>query len=421
MDTNNKALGLVGKKNNTALLLAVCSVLSGHVYADIQVQGKVQLSALERGEGKSWLNHGWSNQRFDKNSDGLVISRAWLDTRFDVSRDLSVHSSVQYVPDPDDKLGITEAYVLYQPLINSDFRWNVKAGAFYPEMSMENPQFGWSSPYTYSFSGINAWLGEEIRTFGSEFVFEYTGKRQRSPHAISFHGALFKGNDPAGTMLAWRGFANHDRQSMLNESIYYPPVRSLNEPQLRFQAPHVEPFSEVDGKWGYYLGVHWDYNKQAQLKVYWYDNQGDPSKINYSTGQYAWDTRFISVGGLYKFDKDTRLIAQWLNGATAMGTRRGVDTTYSSAYLMVHHRVGQHRVSARIEHSHVDDHDSWQFDPNASQSKALTFTYKFQFDEHWQSGLEWLYQRSDVDNRAAAQLPATISESQWRFVSEYTF
>ncbi|QTH72727.1 hypothetical protein [Pseudoalteromonas xiamenensis] len=396
-------------------------VVSMAAQANITWQGKVQASAFERDDSKSWLNHGWGNQRFDKEAELIEISRAWVDVRAELGMDWSAHVSAQYVPDPSDKIGVTEAFLKYNPLTNNPYQWNVKLGGFYPAMSMENPQVGWSSPYTYSFSGINAWLGEEVRTFGAEFEISRLGKRFRSPHDVSVHAAFFKGNDPAGTMLAWRGFASHDRQSMFNESVYFPPVRSLNEPQLRFQAPQVKPFSEVDGKWGYYFGVHWDYQKQQQLKVYWYDNQGDPAAINKNTGQYAWDTKFLSVAWLYKFNKQTRLIAQWLDGSTAMGKNRGVNNDFSSYYVLLSHKMAAHRFSGRVERSKVTDKDTWAFDPNTSDTDALTLTYRYQFDKHWQSGVEWLYQKSDVENRSAAALPEQVSQSQWRFVTEYSF
>ncbi|CCQ11250.1 hypothetical protein PALB_21270 [Pseudoalteromonas luteoviolacea B = ATCC 29581] len=412
-------------KNVGSYITLFAALLTGSTafssYASVTWQGKIQVSTFERNEWKSWLNRGWSNNRFDAQIDSVVISRAWADVRVDLAQAWSLHSSMQYVPDPDDSLGFTEAYLKYNPLSNSPYQWQVKLGGFYPAMSLENPSVGWSSPYTYSFSGINAWLGEEIRTFGTEIEWSRLGKRLRSPHDFSVHVGLFKGNDPAGSMLAWRGLASHDRQSMFNESIYFNPVKALYERPLRFQAPFVAPFTEVDGRFGYYTGVHWDYQKRQQLRVYWYDNHGDPSAINFSTGQYAWDTRFLSVAWLYKLDKQTRIIAQWLDGKTSMGPRRGVDNNFSSWYALISHQMDAHRISARIERSWVVDHDDWAFDPNASENKALTLAYRFNLNEHWQTGIEWLRQDSHVVSRAAAGLAMDREESQWRYVLEYQF
>ncbi|MFC3033634.1 hypothetical protein ACFOEE_13990 [Pseudoalteromonas fenneropenaei] len=406
---------------NPWLSLVLLLPLALPANATVQLEGKAQLSAVSRESGKSWLDHGWSNLRFDSNSDSVQLSRLWLDGRIELADSWSAHISGQYVPDPTVSFGLTEAYLQYKPLSASGYQFAAKVGGFYPAMSLENPQFGWSSPYNYSFSAINAWLGEEVRTFGSELSITRLGKRFRSAHDISAHVGFFKGNDPAGTMLAWRGFAVHDRQSMFNERVAFPPVRSLQQPQLRWQANEVEPFSEVDGKWGYYTGVHWDYQKRQQLRVYWYDNHGDSSAINYRTGQYAWDTKFLSVAWLYKFDAQTRVIAQWLDGNTAMGKNRGVDNDLSSYFVLVSHQFGAHRVSARAEHFNVKDRDGWVFDPNQSAGRALTLSYRFNWHKQWQGGVEWLYQHSEVDNRAAVNLPQAVSETQWRVVLEYQF
>ena len=38
----------------------------------------------------------------------------------------------------------------------------IRFGAFYPPFSLENADLGWQSPFTYSYSAINTWLGEEV-------------------------------------------------------------------------------------------------------------------------------------------------------------------------------------------------------------------------------------------------------------------
>ena len=49
----------------------------------------------------------------------------------------------------------------------------MKAGAFFPTISLENDDIGWTSPYTLSASAINTWIGEELRTIGTEGTLRF--------------------------------------------------------------------------------------------------------------------------------------------------------------------------------------------------------------------------------------------------------
>ena len=46
----------------------------------------------------------------------------------------------------------------------------MKTGAFFPTISLENDDLGWTSPYTLTPSAINSWIGDELRTIGSEAI-----------------------------------------------------------------------------------------------------------------------------------------------------------------------------------------------------------------------------------------------------------
>ena len=87
-----------------------------------------------------------------------------------------------------------------------------KAGAFYPRLSLENVDAGWSNLYALSSSVINTWIGEELRTIGTEarVVRELPWVTDQQ---VSFEGALYVANDPTGAALTWRGWAAHDRQT----------------------------------------------------------------------------------------------------------------------------------------------------------------------------------------------------------------
>src|ERR1700753_3075273 len=97
-----------------------------------------------------------------------------------------------------------EAYLRYAPAADGNLSWSVKAGAFFPTISLENDDLGWASPYTLTPSAINSWIGEELRTIGSEGIMKV---RTENAGTLSFTGALFCCNDPAGILLADRGWA----------------------------------------------------------------------------------------------------------------------------------------------------------------------------------------------------------------------
>ena len=65
-----------------------------------------------------------------------------------------------------------ETYLRYDDAGAHDLSWSVKAGAFFPTISLENDDIGWASPYTLTPSAINSWIGDEMRTIGKlKFAF----------------------------------------------------------------------------------------------------------------------------------------------------------------------------------------------------------------------------------------------------------
>ncbi len=288
-------------------------------------------------------------------------------------------------------------------------------------MSLENPDIGWTSPYLYSNSAINSWLGEEIRTIGIEASVSRPGRHFNSPHSFTWTAAIYKANDPAGSLLSWRGFALHDRQSTLNEAIPFADNPVFDSGPLRRQANQVLPFTEVDGRFGYHLGMHWDYYKRSEVRLYYYDNRGDPASFNRSTGQYGWDTRFISAAWLFKFTPATRLVVQWLDGNTIMGPSHGIDNDFESYFVLLSHKRGKHRFSIRYDHFAVIEIDDWAFDPNDSEGESLAAAWRYDFNANWQLGGEFSYLDSFVENRALWQERQHASQEMLQLNLQYRF
>ena len=166
----------------------------------------------------------------------------------------------------------------------------MKIGAFYPPVSLEHRAPGWSNPYTISSSALNTWIGEELRTIGVGYELEYLGQQSGSAWDFGLNAALYGWNDPAGIIIALRGFAMHDRQTPVFGRI---GSYAYGRPDQRVL------FAEIDNRVGYYVGGYAKHDIGIELRALHYDNRADPSAFMPSIDDYAWDTRFDSLGLRY--------------------------------------------------------------------------------------------------------------------------
>ena len=104
---------------------------------------------------------------------------------------------VRYAPEQRTFFDVLEAFVRWRPVSTTPVRFTLEAGAFFPPISLENTEIGWTSPWTLTPSAINAWVGEELRTIGAEATVEW----RRPTGTISAYGALYGWNDPTGILL----------------------------------------------------------------------------------------------------------------------------------------------------------------------------------------------------------------------------
>ncbi|MGH1372342.1 MAG: hypothetical protein ACRBBW_09925 [Cellvibrionaceae bacterium] len=391
------------RNNYRAMLLSAviaigCANLSSHVHAD-SLSGFAQASWVDINNDRvglqSWLRDGTSVSRYDSEDDQLQFNQAVLEGQYDLSSHWSFDAAALAFDDGETELGITEALLTYKPL-SEGWRQQVRLGAFYPVMSLENVDTGWHSPYTYSFSAINSWLAEELRILGVEYQLTRPGRQFNSPHSWTLVGSTFAGNDGLGTLLSWRGWAIHDRQTLLGERVNfadYPSFTGL----LERQPTWVEPFKETDHNLGVYVGAHWRYQNRSDLRVYAYDNRGDGEQIE-SSGQYAWDTKFASIAWQYRFNRSTRVLTQWMSGNTQMG-KPAVDVDFSSYYVLLSHKIKQHRLSIRYDWFDTTERDDYLMDPNDSQGDAWTVAWRYPLSQHLEIGAEYLQLTSDNENR----------------------
>jgi hypothetical protein len=354
----------------------------------------VELSFIDASGYPSWTEGSVGKLRYDERNDGLVMSRAFVDYQALVTDTLNAHVSLEFY---DDDLGsladFTEAYVEWRPVPKSANRYRVKLGAFYPRISLENMGPGWGSPYTLSSSTINTWVGEELRTFGAEFSVSRPPQMLGGSHQFGLQAAIFYANDPAGSLLAWKGWSAHNRQSRFGDKLPLAPLPQI-QPGMMFAAqdPFVTPFREIDDRAGFYVNAEWRFGNRVLVRAMHYDNRADPTILE--DGQYAWTTKFDHVGAQFSLPADFGLIAQWMVGSTAMGpvinAAHAVDVEYESKYLLLTKALDSHRLSLRYDNFDISQNDRAPEDNNPENGHAWTIAYQYERSKHVSFATEWL-------------------------------
>ena len=380
----------------TAALL--CSVLPSAWGAEIS-EGHEAIISIDVGYVDvsglpSWTDGFVGKLRYS--DDGFVMNRMFVDYSGRITDTLSANVVLEaYDDDLGSAIDFTQAYLEWRPVPASATRYRAKLGAFYPKISLENVDAAWSSPYTMSSSAINTWIAEEIRAFGAELSVSRKPMSLGGAHTFSLDAAVFWGNDPAGSLLAWKGWSVHDRQSRFGDKLPLPPLPLLEPGELfENQDPYVKPFTEIDNRAGYYVTGEWQYGSKLLLRAGHYDNRADPTILK--NGQYAWETIFEHIGMQTTLPGDIGLVAQWMFGSTVMGPvmfpngARSVDVEFDSKFALLTREFGKHRVSLRFDEFDVTQNDSTREDNNPEDGHAWTLSYQVGLSEKVSLATEWL-------------------------------
>ena len=205
----------------------------------------------------SWTDGSVGKLRYT--DSGFYLSRAFVDVDARLTDTLKTSIVIESYGDSlGTAVDLTEAFLEWRPVPRSPNRYRLKVGAFYPRISLENVERGWTNPYLINSSAINTWVGEEIRAFGTELSWSRRPQSLGGRHEFGISAAMFWGNDPAGSLLAWKGWSLHDRQSRFSDKLPLPPLPQI-QPGGMFEAqdPYVEPFREIDNNAGYYANFEW--------------------------------------------------------------------------------------------------------------------------------------------------------------------
>ena len=372
---------------------------------------------------ESWTEGSVGKLRHDE--DGFVMSRAFIDfeARLADTLDVTVVSEI-YNDDLGSAIDVTEAYLEWRPVPRSANRYRLKVGAFYPHISLENVERGWSSPYTINSSAINSWVAEELRSVGAELTYSRKPASLGGAHEFTVNAAVFWHNDPAGSLLAWKGWSVHDRQTRYSDKLPLPPLPQI-QPGGMFAAqdPYVEPLREIDNRAGYSINAEWRFSKRMLVRAMHFDNRADPVSI--VSGQYGWTTEFDHVGLQTSLPGKVGLVAQWMSGSTVMGPVMNgahvVDVEYDSYFILLTRSFGKHRVSARYDNFDITQNDEIPVDSNPESGLAWTANYQYRFSGNFSLAAEWLSIKTHRFAFTYYGLDATVTETQFQVTAILRF
>ena len=415
-----------GRGAGAALLAGICLATnaSGEP-ADGHIDIGLDLSLVASSGHPSWLEGSAGKLRFDAGNDGLVFSRGYLDIEHRFASTLAGHVLAEVYDDGHGPVAdFTEAFLDWRPMTTTATRYHLKVGAFYPRISLENVGAGWASPYSISPSAINTWVGEELRSVGAELSLSRRLQSLGNKHTISLYLAVFGGNDPAGGLMAWKGWSIHDRQSRFSDKIPLPPIPRIQPGQWwEEQDPFITPLLEIDEEPGYYVNLEWRYGKRLLVRAMHYDNRADPEGIE--NNQFAWWTHFDHVAVQAMLPGDIGLLAQWMDGFTAWGRLTNgiysVDNEFRANYVLATRAFDRHRVTARYDHFEVTEADSTPLDENAENGHAWTLAYQFAANDRVTLAAEWLQIRTNRPAWAYFGLDESQTERQFQLALRFQF
>src|SRR5450755_2924915 len=353
-----------------SLVLVAVSVAAQATDWELSLDTRAVYSDADR----SVMDGGFAPVRIDRADSVVQRGRARLALTQPIGELWSARLDASIYDDKGGSLaGVTEAYLQFRPYPREGYRLRVKAGAFYPPVSLENRASGWDSPYTISYSAIDSWMAVEVRTIGLEANLDWLGTRLGHRFDLGVTAAVFGWNEQAGSVLAGTGFALTDRQTALFGRVGQPGVPPLYGAQ---------PFLQVDGRVGGYAGIEGRYLDRITVRVLRYDNRADPTAMDTVANTIAWNTRFTSAGLRAESGSGWTGIFQWLQGETLIAPGGStIDWPFNSVYALVSRHVGRHTLSARYDRFNVEVHGS---DGDGAQSgHAWTAAYAFDASPHW--------------------------------------
>ncbi|ESQ86628.1 hypothetical protein ABAC460_22640 [Asticcacaulis sp. AC460] len=371
----------------------------------------VRLTATDGERG--WLDGGFGKTRYGGNDDGAHLAQAVMVWQPRLADTVTAYVIGQYVPESDEPFGIEEAFVKWKPVPKSALRYSVRAGQFFPPVSLEHDGAGWTTTRTVTPSAINSWIGEEVLVQGLEGNLQ----TQVAEHGLALTLGGFTKNDTSATILTWRGWALHDISASESTGLPLPDgPQGWSNTLGANQSAHSRPLAEVDGRLGYYVRLDWRPPAPLAVDAEFYDNQGDPQVLR--NGQWGWATRFYNLGVTWQPAQDWEVLGQYMTGQSNMGWRMSngfwaFDVKYDSAYLLATRKFGDgSQLTGRIDYFAVKDLSWRKKDDNTERGHAATVAWIRPLTGHLDLAAEVLHVNSYRPARAIQGLDPRQAQTQ---------
>jgi hypothetical protein len=384
---------------------------------DATFQGYIDLRAVHADDTRGWTAGGLGKTRWGGDG-GVHFGGAVLAMSWQAAPSLLFFGELQAQADADPAVDLQVAWARWRPVSTTPWRFALRAGAFFPPVSLENDGVGWTSRWTLSPSAINSWVGEELRATGLEAQLEWRGE-----HAtLTAAGALFGRNEPAGELLASRGWAIGDFTTGLHGTLRQPDVHA---PTARAGVPLTfRPFQRITGAIGGWAELRVDSPVAGEWRAMHYDNRADPDAyVQFSDRRlFAWHTKFDALGVRHRLG-DVQLVAQWMDGTTAFEPRAGrtLVSRFDSAFVLAAWERGAWRPAVRVERFRIRQTGGDPDDALDERGHALTVAVNWRPVERWRFTAEWLRIRSERRQRALEGLPEGLVESQFQLSARFLF
>jgi len=396
----------------------LCLCCSNAAAQSVAWQGYLDLRLAQPASQQDWSDGGLGRTRFGGGGGDTAVTAALAGT-WQIAPAWQASATLQFQSDQRRPLDVLDGTLRFRPASTNAWRWSAKIGAFFPPVSLENDAIGWTSPWTLTPSAINSWVGEELRSIGIQLQVEHRGE------AATWHAtaSAFGRNDPAGDLLASRGWAMGDLTSGLHARPREPDVYAS---QTRTQPPVLfEPFLEIDHRIGWYAGITREGLDGSKLTLLRYDNRGDPEAWTMVAGRrlFAWRTRFWSVGGQLQLGK-IELLAQAMDGSTAFEPVPGLylDSRFSAGYLLAAWRTDSAwQPVLRVDGFRIRQLPGTQKAPLSEHGNAVTFALNWRTSERWRLSGEVLRIDSARNQRLLEGLDPRQVDVQMQLSLRYFF
>ncbi len=386
------------------LLAAFAFVTGDSEAASFSVTGYGDVRLVAPPATDAYLDGGLGKLRFgadDANFKlGDLVGEAHLDgSEWHAQADARLNA--EYGP----ALDLLEAFATYAPAASTQWRWSVRAGAFFPTLSLENEQVGWSSFWTLTPSAINSWVGAELRTIGAEGTLEW----RSNGNDVTLIGGLFGFNDTAGVLMADRGWTFDDRAAGLFEKSRIPDAIATASHRTPPLTTHL--FREVDDAPGWYLDLSYEIDGTTGFELMRYDNDADPTRPR------SWHTAFWDAGLRQQLGPVT-LLAQAMHGDTLIrpSATAFTGTDFDAAYVLAGWDLDDWWLAARADWFQTRTRTAAGASPLSEDGHAFDVTANW-LPRHWlRLGGELLVVDSTRAQRALDGDAPHQVETQFQFV-----